>query len=81
MFKINAKKKAIIKNIDSKNLTLLVKALGTPLQKGAGVYLNSKGGERTEKGDVLCTLYSENVYNLRNGKKTIQEFPVFSFIK
>ena len=77
--KIKLDKSGTIKNIDSKNLTLLVKALGAPLQKGAGVYLNSKEGEKAEKGDSICTLYSENVYNLREGRKTIQEFPVFSF--
>lgn len=79
IYKIKAEKDCTIKNIDSKNLTLLVKALGAPLQKGAGVYLNSKEGEEAHKGDPLCTLYSETVYNLREGKKTMQEFPVFSF--
>lgn len=76
---IKAKKSGAIKNIDSKNLTLLVKALGAPLQKGAGVYLNSKEGEKMHVGDLLCTLYSENVYNLKEGKKTMEKFPVFIF--
>ena len=78
-YRIKAEKDYIIKNIDSKNITLLVKALGAPLQKGAGVYLDKKEEEKVEKGDSICTLYSENVYNLRQGKKTIREFPVFSF--
>ncbi|MBI2613799.1 MAG: thymidine phosphorylase [Candidatus Levybacteria bacterium] len=78
-YKFNAEKNCVIKDIDSKNLTLLVKALGAPLQKGSGVFLDKKEGEKVEKGETLCTLYSENVYNLRNGKKTIQEFPIFSF--
>jgi len=78
-YKIPAEKDCMIKNIDSKNLTLLAKALGAPLQKGAGVYLNKKEGEKVAKGNSICTLYSENVYNLRQGKKTIQQFPVFSF--
>ena len=78
-YKIAAEKDCMIKNIDSKNLTLLAKALGAPLQKGAGVYLDKKEGEKVAKGNSICTLYSENVYNLRQGKKTIQQFPVFSF--
>jgi len=78
-YEIKAKKDCVIINIDSKNLTLLVKALGAPLQKGAGIYLNKKEGEKVGKGDPICTLYSENVYNLRAGKKTIQQFPVFTF--
>lgn len=77
--KIKLDKSGAIKNIDSKNLTLLVRALGAPSQKGAGVYLNSKEGEEAHIGNLLCTLYSESMYNLREGKKTMKEFPVFSF--
>ena len=79
IYKIKADRDCIIKNIDSKNLTILVKSLGASLQKGAGVYLDKKEGEKAAKGDPICTLYSENVYNLREGKKIMQEFPVFSF--
>ena len=78
-YEIKAERNCTIKNIDSKNLTLLVKALGAPLQKRAGVYLDKKEGEKVEKGDSICTLYSENVYNLEEGKKTLQQFPIFSF--
>lgn len=77
--KIKAAKNCVIKNIDSKNLTLLVKALGAPMQKGAGIYLDKKEGEIIRKGDSICTLYSENVYNLKDGKRTMRQFPVFNF--
>ncbi len=79
IYKIKAKKSGTVKNIDSKNLTLLVKALGAPVQKGAGVYLNSKEEEKVRKGDSICTLYSENVYNLNQGKRMLKEFPIFDF--
>lgn len=78
-YKVKARTACTVKNIDSKNLTLLVKALGAPLQKESGVYLDKKEGEKCRIGDSMCTLYSENVYNLRQGKKTIQQFPVYSF--
>ena len=78
-YKIKADRDCIIKNIDSKNLTILVKSLGAPIQKGAGVYLDKKEGEKAAKGDPICTLYSENMYNLGEGKKIIREFPVFGF--
>lgn len=77
--KIKAAKNCVIKNIDSKNLTLLVKALGAPMQKGAGIYLDKKEGEIIRKGDSICALYSENVYNLKDGKRTMRQFPVFNF--
>lgn len=78
-YQIKAGEACAIKNINSKNLTLLVKSLGAPLQKGAGVYLDRKEGEKIKKGDVICTLYSENVYNLNQGKMTYKQFPVFKF--
>lgn len=79
IYKEEAEKDCVIKNINSKNLTLLVKALGAPSQKKAGVYLNKKEGEKIKKGEPICTLYSENVYNLRIGKETLQKYPVFEF--
>jgi len=78
-YKVKAQKDSVIKNINSKNLTLLIKALGAPLQKKSGVYLDKKEGEKIKKGETICTLYSENMYNLNQGKKTLEEFPVFAF--
>ncbi len=79
IYKVKAEKDCVIKNINNKNLTLLVKALGAPLQKKAGIYLDKKEGEKIKKGESVCTLYSENVYNLKEGKRTMQKFPVFIF--
>lgn len=76
---VKAEKNCVIKNIDCKNLTLLAKALGAPLQKKAGIYLDKKEGEKIEKGDSICTLYSENLYNLKEGKITMQQFPIYTF--
>lgn len=76
---INAEKKSIIQGVDSKNITLVAKALGAPIQEGAGIYLNKKIGEKIEKGETICTLYSENVYNLKQGKEAITNFPIFTF--
>lgn len=78
-YKIKAEKDCSIKNINSKNLTILAKTLGTPLQKKAGIYLDKKEGEKILKGDTICTLYSENEDSLSQAKKTMQQFPVFSF--
>jgi thymidine phosphorylase len=78
-YEMKAENNCIIKNIDSRNLTLLTKALGAPLQKKSCVYLDKKEGEKIKKNETICTLYSENVYNLNQGKKTLTEFPIFTF--
>lgn len=79
IYKIKAEKDCIIKNINSKNLTLLAKSLGAPLQKKSGIYLDKKEGEKVKKNEPICTLYSENMYNLKQGRRTIQQFPVFDY--
>jgi len=79
-YEVKAEKRFIIQNVDSKNITLVAKSLGAPIQKGAGIYLHKKLGEEIEKGEVFCTLYSEKAYNLKQGKETIMQFPIFNLI-
>lgn len=75
-FKVLAKKKGLVKSINSYSLTLIAKILGAPLQKKAGIYLHKKIGEKVDTGDVLCTFYSENMYNLKEGKDSLVNFPI-----
>lgn len=79
-YEIKAEKKSTIAQINSKNITLVAKSLGAPLQKGSGIYLNKKIGEKIEKEETICALYSENVYNLKQGKEAIANFPIFTFV-
>jgi putative thymidine phosphorylase len=76
-YEIKAEKNCVVKSINSKNLTLLVKSLGASMQKKAGVYLDKKEGERVQKGETIYTIFSENMYNLKQGKNTIKQFPAF----
>lgn len=75
-FGIVAKKSGTIKKINSQNITMVAKILGTPNQKGAGIFLNKKIKEKVKKGEVLYTLYSENMYNLGKAKETTGNFPI-----
>lgn len=79
-FNFIAPKNLEIKMINSKNITAATIALGAPEQKGSGMYLHKKLGEKAEKGEAICTLYSEKMYNLTQGKRMVQQFPIFSFI-
>ncbi len=79
-YTVKAEKRCMIKEIESKNVTLIAKILGAPFQKGAGLYLNKKIGEKIEKGEAICTFYSEKVYNLTQGKHIIKKFPIFTFV-
>lgn len=79
-YKLISSKNCTLKSIDSKKLTLCVKALGAPVFKKSGVYLDKKEGEKITKGEIICTLFAENMYNLRQGKKSLKEFPIFELV-
>ena len=65
-----------VREIDSRNLTLVAKLLGAPLQKGAGIYLHTKIDEKFTKGQTLFTMYSESEYNLKEAIASLQNFPI-----
>lgn len=74
-----ADKGGVIKEINSKNITNVAKILGAPKQKGSGIYLNKKIGDKIKKGDVIYTLFSESVYNLKEGKDSLVNFPLVKY--
>jgi thymidine phosphorylase len=74
-----ADKAGRVLELNSKNITSIAKILGAPKQKGAGIYLNKKIGEKFAKDEVLYTLFSENVYNLKEGKDSLVNFPIVKY--
>jgi putative thymidine phosphorylase len=79
VFEEKADKNVIIKEINSKNVTSIAKILGAPKQKAAGIYLNKKINEKIAKGETIYTLFSENVYNLKEGKESLLNFPIIKY--
>ncbi len=75
---IHAHKNGTISEINSYNLTAIAKILGAPHHKGAGIYLHKKIGEHVKKDEILYTLYSENMYNLKEAKDTLPGVPIFT---
>ena len=74
-----ADKAGVIKEINSKHVTSIAKILGAPNQKGSGIYLNKKIGDKIAKDEVVYTLFSENVYNLKEGKDSLVNFPIIKY--
>ena len=79
VFEEKADKGGIIKELNSKNITSIAKILGAPKQKGAGIYLNKKIGDKVLKNETIYTLFSENVYNLKEGKESLINFPIVKY--
>ena len=79
IFEAKADTSGIVKEINSKNITSIAKILGAPKQKSAGIYLNKKIGEKILKDETLYTLFSENVYNLKEGRESLVNFPIVKY--
>ena len=72
-YKITSDKKGIIKKIDLKHLIRIVRLLGSPITKEAGVYLNKTVGEKVEVGETLITLYTDNDQRLHLALTELQK--------
>lgn len=68
-----------IKKINSRNATVIAKILGAPRKTKSGIYLERKIGEKVVKDDILCTLYAEQEYNLKEAVHSLKNFPIFTF--
>jgi putative thymidine phosphorylase len=78
-YDVKAKKSGKVKEVDSKNVTILAKILGAPSQKKSGMYLHRKTGETVKEGDIIFTLYSESEHNLEEAKDSLVNFPMLLF--
>jgi putative thymidine phosphorylase len=74
-----ADKSGTVRELSSKNITSIAKILGAPMQKGSGIYLNKKIGEKFVKDEILYTLFSQSVYNLKEGKESLVNFPIVKY--
>lgn len=79
-FEVKADRNGVIKKIDGQNLTTLAKLLGAPIEKGSGIYLNKKIGEKFEKGETVYTLFSQTMYNLEETKKSLSHFKIMTIV-
>lgn len=78
-FVYTATKDSIIESFDVKHISMIARILGAPNQKKSGMYLNKKIGERIKKGEPIVTFYSESVYNLKEAKDSLKNFPLMTF--
>jgi AMP phosphorylase len=59
-----------ISYIHNKNLVKIARAAGAPKDKGAGMILKKKGGDKVEKGEILYTICADNERKLQTARST-----------
>ena len=71
-------KAGYVHSIRNKDLVSIAKATGAPSDKGAGILLFKKKGQRVEKGDVLFQLYGDNAAKVERAKELSDKYQPFS---
>jgi len=58
-----------VHDIRNKEVVIIAKAAGSPSDKGAGLLIFKKKGQRVEVGDTLMTIYAESPAKLKRAKE------------
>ncbi len=72
-FDVKATKKGKVKAIDNIIIAKLARNCGAPFDKGAGLYLNKKKGDKILVGDKLFTMYAYSSEKMNLAKKVLVE--------
>ncbi len=66
---IHSPEDGYISTVSNKSLVRIARAAGAPKDKGAGILLSRKKGEKVEKGETLYIIYSESKAKLNEAVK------------
>ena len=75
-FDVTAERNGFVLWIDNKSIVELAIAAGSPKDKGAGIVLHKKFGEKVEKDESLMTIYTEKPRKLERVRKMLDETKV-----
>lgn len=64
--------------IENQQTNTLARILGSPSDRAAGIYLQTRLDEEVAKGDVLFTMYSSDKWRLEEAKQTLAHMPVYT---
>ena len=67
-------KSGYVHTISNKDLVSIAKASGAPSDKGAGILLYKKKGQRVEKGEVLFEIYGDNRAKVERAKELAAKY-------
>ena len=66
-------KSGTIKGFDNRQIVRLTRALGAPYSKRAGIYLHYFVDEQVKAGDIVATLFAENINRLALAEKILTD--------
>lgn len=77
-FLVTASKRGEITKLNNQQITVICRILGCPGDKKAGIFLNRKLGEKVDKGDILCTIYSSAKGNIAQARETLKNVSIYT---
>ncbi len=80
-YDVEATKEGRILYIDNKAISQLARIAGSPLDKGAGIYLWKSKGDMVRKGDKLFTIYAESEAKLEFAIKALEHLDAIKLEK
>ncbi|NQU77195.1 thymidine phosphorylase, partial [Candidatus Falkowbacteria bacterium] len=78
---MHAKEAGRVIRVDNKAIVTICRALGTPFDKKAGIYMNKRYGEEVFKGDRTFTLYSESEEKMELAIKALKKIKILEIKK
>ncbi|MBQ8179371.1 MAG: AMP phosphorylase [Candidatus Methanomethylophilaceae archaeon] len=73
-FDLVSMKSGYIHAIHNKDIVAIAKAAGAPNDKGAGLIIHLKKGQRVEAGEKLLTIYAESEAKLKRARETAMKY-------
>lgn len=73
-FEVNAPESGYVIDMKNKALISIARMAGAPHDKGAGIYLHKKRGQRIEKGEPIYTVYAEREWRLQKAIEQARQF-------
>ncbi len=67
----------VVKEVNSRDLTILAKILGAPKSPRAGIFLLKRQGDKVEKNEAVAYLYSGSKNKLKEAIDSLDTFPIF----
>lgn len=74
---LKSDKSGIVKEINSKNITIIAKILGAPHDPRAGMFLHKRIGDAVSSKEVMAEFYSETEHRLSEAVDSLEMFPIF----
>lgn len=76
-FELKSRAKGRVTHINNHDVSVIARILGSPHDRGAGIYLERKLEDDVDKGDILCMLFSEDQWRLKEAIETLQHLPIY----